>query len=257
LAGNTAASAVLENALGSLVLEAQTAQVLAVTGASVLLTISKADAAPRAIPTNAPFALHVGERLTLSAPEWGVRSYVAVRGGFDVPVVLGSRSTDSLSGVGPAPLMVGSELRVLLAPPSSVVGAAEPSLAPPAAVTVLRYVPGPRDDWFSADTRREFDRTHWRVTAQSNRIGLCLDGPALKRSRGGELPSEGTVSGAIQLPTSGLPVLFLADHPVTGGYPVLGVVLNADLDLAAQLGVGASIRFAVAHLDPALTANES
>jgi allophanate hydrolase subunit 2 len=172
-----------------------------------------------------------------------VRSYVAVRGGFDLPLVLGSRSSDSMSGIGPGPLLAGTVLRVLPAPPTSVVGAAEPAVDPPAAVTVLRYIPGPRADWFSADTLADFDRTDWAVTAQSNRIGLRLDGRALERARGGELPSEGTVSGAIQLPASGLPVLFLADHPVTGGYPVLGVVLHTDLDKAAQLGTGARIRF--------------
>ncbi|WP_104088579.1 urea amidolyase family protein [Cryobacterium sp. N19] len=243
LVGNPGSAAVLENALGGLVLEARTEQVLAVAGASVLITISKADAAPRVVPTDAPFALHAGEQLSLGTPLGGVRSYIAVRGGLDLPLTLGSRSTDSMSGIGPAPLRAGAELPVLPAPPTSVVGAAEPSPAPPAEVTVLRYVPGPRADWFSADTLADFDRSEWSVTAQSNRIGLRLDGPALERARDGELPSEGTVSGAIQLPASGVPVLFLADHPVTGGYPVLGVVLHADLDRAAQLGTGARIRF--------------
>ncbi|MDJ0338231.1 5-oxoprolinase/urea amidolyase family protein [Cryobacterium sp. PH31-O1] len=244
LVGNPASAAVLENALGGLVLEARTEQVLAVAGASVLLTISRTDAAPRVVPTDAPFALHIGERLSLGAPLWGVRSYVAVRGGLNLPLALGSRSTDSMSGIGPAPLVVGAELTVLPAPATSVVGAAEPAPSPPADLTVLRYVRGPRADWFSAETLADFDRTDWAVTIQSNRIGLRLDGPALHRARPGELPSEGTVSGAIQLPASGVPVLFLADHPVTGGYPVLGVVLHADLDRAAQLGPGARIRFA-------------
>ena len=254
LVGNPASAAVLENALGGLVLEARTEQVLAVAGASVLITISRTDAAPRVVLTDAPFALHAGERLTLDAPLWGVRSYVAVRGGFDLPLVLGSRSTDSMSGIGPPPLVAGTGLRVLPAPPTSVVGAAEPMVEPPADATVLRYVPGPRADWFSAATLADFDRTDWAVTAQSNRIGLRLDGPALERAHGGELPSEGTVSGAIQLPASGVPVLFLADHPVTGGYPVLGVVLHADLDRAAQLGTGARIRFAAVTAE---TPNES
>ncbi|MDJ0351016.1 5-oxoprolinase/urea amidolyase family protein [Cryobacterium sp. PH29-G1] len=249
LVGNPADAAVLENALGGLVLEARTEQVLAVAGAGVAISVGKTDAAARSVPTDAPFAVHAGEQLSLTAPEWGVRSYVAVRGGFDVPLVLGSRSTDSMSGIGPAPLRAGHALRVLPAAPTSVVGAAECAPAPPNDVTVLRYVPGPRDDWFSADTLGDFDRTDWRVTAQSNRIGLRLDGPALQRAQSGELPSEGTVCGAIQLPASGVPVLFLADHPVTGGYPVLGVVLHADLDRAAQLATGARIRFTAVQLD--------
>ncbi|MDH6237762.1 5-oxoprolinase/urea amidolyase family protein [Cryobacterium sp. CG_9.6] len=243
LAGNPASAAVLENTLGGLVLEARSDHVFAVTGAGVPVEISGIAPVPRRVPTDAPFALKTGERLTLGAPEWGVRSYVAVRGGFDVPPVLGSRSTDSMSGLGPAPLQVDTELRVAFAPPTSVVGAPEPTPAPPSEVTELRFVFGPRDDWFSPRTLADFTDGTYTVTAQSNRIGLRLDGAALTRSRDGELPSEGTVSGAIQLPVSGLPVLFLADHPVTGGYPVLGVVLHADLDLAAQLGTGARIRF--------------
>ncbi len=238
---NGQAAAVLENALGGLILEAHSEQVLAVTGAHVSLSISGAN--PREAPRETPIALHAGERLTLGAPQHGVRSYVAVRGGFDEPLHLGSRSTDSMSGIGPAPLLAGTELRVLPAPPSSVVGAAESPSPPPDAVTELRYLPGPRADWFSSETLADFSQTDWSVTAQSNRIGLRLDGPALTRSHTGELPSEGTVAGAIQLPASGLPVLFLADHPVTGGYPVLGVVLHVDLDRAAQLPAGARIRF--------------
>ncbi|TDW29398.1 5-oxoprolinase/urea amidolyase family protein [Cryobacterium psychrophilum] len=243
LAGNPATAAVLENALGGLVLEARSDQVLAVTGASVSVEVTGGTHLARRVPTDAPFALHAGERMTLGTPEWGVRSYVAVRGGFDVPEVLGSRSTDSMSGLGPVPLRAGTELSVALAPPTSVVGAPEPTPQPPAEVTDLRFVLGPRDDWFSSETLAAFTAGTYTVTAQSNRIGLRLDGLSLTRSRAGELPSEGTVSGAIQLPASGLPVLFLADHPVTGGYPVLGVVLHADLDLAAQLGTGAQIRF--------------
>lgn len=242
LAGNPVDAAGLENALGGLVLVAVTDQVLAVTGARVPLAID-GPGGDRAVPTETPFALLAGETLTLGAPTAGVRSYVAIRGGLDVATVLGSRSTDTLSGIGPQPLGAGRRLRVLAAPPSSVVGA--PGVEPqrPAEVTELCFVPGPRSDWFDPETIERFAGATWTVTAQSNRIGLRLDGEPLARSRPGELPSEGTVTGAIQLPSSGLPVLFLADHPVTGGYPVIGVVLPADLDRAAQLPTGARIRF--------------
>ena len=245
LAGNPATAAVLENALGGLVLQARTDQVVAVTGASVTLTVTREEAGARTrqVPTHTPVALTAGDRLSVSAPHSGVRCYLAVRGGFDVPLALGSRATDTLSGIGPAPLAAGSELAVLTAPPTSVVGAAEPAPAPPSEVTKLRYVSGPRADWIAPASVTEFEATLWSVTAQSNRIGLRLHGPALARAHAGELPSEGTVGGAIQVPASGLPVLFLADHPVTGGYPVLGVVLQADLDRAAQLATGALIRF--------------
>jgi len=252
LAGNPVDAAGLENALGGLELEAVTDQVLAVTGARVPLAIDGPTGA-RAVPTETPFALLAGETLTLGPPVAGVRSYLAFRGGLDVPPVLGSRSTDTLSGIGPQPLGSGTRLRVLAAPPSSVVGAPGIESEPPAELTELRFVPGPRSDWFDPETIERFAGATWTVTARSNRIGLRLDGEPLERSRPGELPSEGTVTGAIQLPSSGLPVLFLADHPATGGYPVIGVVLPADLDRAAQLPTGARIRFTPAPgADPLL-----
>ncbi|MFC5930277.1 5-oxoprolinase/urea amidolyase family protein [Cryobacterium melibiosiphilum] len=246
LAGNPATAAVLENALGGLVLDVRTDQVLAMTGAALTIDVTN-DGVLRTVSTDAPFAVHAGDRLALGTPTSGMRCYVAVRGGFDVAPVLGSRSTDTMSGLGPAPLAVGSALRVLPAPSTSVVGDAEPSPEPPPAVTELRYVPGPRADWIAAESLAAFTQTVYTVSARSNRIGLRLDGPALSRSLAPglptELPSEGTVYGAIQIPASGLPVLFLADHPVTGGYPVVGVVLHADLDRAAQLPAGARLRF--------------
>jgi KipI family sensor histidine kinase inhibitor len=242
-AGNPATAAVLENALGGLTLEALSDQVLAVTGAVVRLEVTGADGAKRVVAAETPFALLAGERLTLGAPTSGVRSYVAFRGGVDVPEVLGSRSTDTLSSLGPAPLAAGDVVAVLPAPATSVVVVQGTKPEPIPEVTELPFVPGPRADWFTPQTLDRFADQVWTVTAQSNRIGLRLDGVPLTRSRTGELKSEGTVSGAIQVPPSGLPVLFLADHPITGGYPVLGVVLHADLDKAAQLPTGAKIRF--------------
>lgn len=124
---------------------------------------------------------------------------------------------------------------------------------------MLRYLTGPRQEWFTQQSLDIFERQEWCVGAQSNRIGLRLEGTPLLRAGAdtgaqaagqlaagdatAELPSEGMVEGALQVPPSGLPVLFLADHPVTGGYPVLGVVLAEDLDTAAQLAPGARVRF--------------
>ncbi len=241
--GNPATAAVLENAFGGLSLTAVTDQVLAVTGAVVLLTVTDSAHGPRTLPMDSAVSLLAGETLSLGSPSSGVRSYLAFRGGIDVPLVLGSRSTDTLSGIGPAPLTPGTVLRMLPAAPGSAVHHPETPPAPPAEVTELRYVPGPRADWFDAASVDRFDRELWTVTIQSNRIGLRLAGEPLTRSRAGELASEGTARGAIQVPPSGLPVLFLADHPVTGGYPVIGVVLAEDLDLAAQLPTVAGIRF--------------
>lgn len=107
----------------------------------------------------------------------------------------------------------------------------------------LRVVLGPRDDWFTAAARRTLLEQPFEVTSESNRIGMRLAGPALERARDGELPSEGMVCGALQVPPSGQPTLFLADHPVTGGYPVIAAVVADDIGLAAQARPGQVLRF--------------
>ncbi|WP_420820317.1 hypothetical protein [Specibacter cremeus] len=241
LVGNDAGAATFETVLGGLVIEAVGPLVVAVTGAGATLTRTTPDGDAVAVPTDAPLALATGDRLAVAAGP-GFRNYVAVRGGLDVPAVLGSRATDVLSGTGPAPLAAGARLPVAAARPGLAVGFPEPPPPPPPEVTVLRYVAGPRDAWFDAGTSGLAGRD-WTVAPESNRIGLRLAGRPLRRARAGELPSEGTVAGAIQVPPSGQPVLFLADHPVTGGYPVAGVVVSADLGKAAQLAPGARLRF--------------
>ena len=160
-------------------------------------------------------------------PPVGLRSYLAVRGGIDVPAVLGSRSTDTLSGLGPAPLRAGDRLpvgtwrRTSRSSTSRRCGRRRPAGAARAARPAARLA-GPAA-WAALTTQE------WTVTADSNRVGLRLAGPPLARARTDELPSEGLVPGALQVPPDGAPVLFLADHPVTGGYPVLAVVTTADL----------------------------
>jgi allophanate hydrolase subunit 2 len=122
-------------------------------------------------------------------------------------------------------------------------------------IVALRIIMGPRDDWFTLHSRAALTRQLWTVTPESNRIGIRLaagptatpgsavPGVPLERLRAGELPSEGVVTGSLQVPPSGLPVLFLADRPVTGGYPVIGVVIPEDLPAAAQLPPGSRVRF--------------
>jgi biotin-dependent carboxylase-like uncharacterized protein len=183
-----------------------------------------------------------GAVLSLGVPPVGLRTYLAVRGGVDVPPVLGSRSTDTLSGLGPAPLAPGTAL------PVGTLAAAEPvvdvaPVRPPSSRPELRVLPGPRRNWLTADAWTALTSAGWTVTADSDRVGLRLAGPALARARDGELPSEGLVAGAVQVPPDGAPVLFLADHPVTGGYPVLAVVTTTDLAAAAQLRPGDVVRF--------------
>lgn len=258
LVGNQPSAAVVESVAGGLRVQAVGDQVLAVTGAPSALTVvapsdpedgaGESDGGRprqvREVPMATPFALLDGETLAIGPPDRGFRTYLAVRGGVEADAVLGSRSTDTMSGIGPEPLAAGQLLGVGAATSSNVVG--NPELQPEypdAGVTVLDLVPGPRDDWFDAAALESLCSQDWAVTPRSNRVGMRLAGEPLRRSRDGELPSEGTMAGALQIPPDGQPVLFLADHPITGGYPVIGVVVDQQLDRAAQIPIGGSIRF--------------
>ncbi|MBF8187384.1 biotin-dependent carboxyltransferase family protein [Nonomuraea sp. K274] len=190
----------------------------------------------------APFWVPAGTELRLGAPSHGLRTYLAVRGGIAVEPVLGSRSTDSLSGLGPEPLRAGTLLPV--GPPEGVISADFAPLPEPRPA-VLRVLPGPRDDWFVPGALAGLCAGPYTVSQDSNRVGVRLHGPEVGRAREGELPSEGMVTGAIQVPPSGQPIVFLADHPPTGGYPVIGVVRAADLPVTAQLRPGDEVRFTV------------
>ena len=244
MVGNPTGTPGLEALPGGLTLRALKDTIVAVTGADVPLTVID-DGTHWDAPLDSPLTLLAGETLRLGAPEAGLRSYVAVRGGLRCGTVLGSAATDVLSGLGPAPLAAGSRLGLLDPRLPGAVGEPEtaPELPSRSEVTVLRVVPGPRDDWFTEESLEAFHTGEWTVTAESNRVGIRFSGEPLARRTEGELQSEGTVRGAIQVPASGLPLVFMADHPVTGGYPVIGVVLDADQDLLAQLPPGARVRF--------------
>ena len=241
----------LEIVMGGLRLQAVGSQILAVAGSGVRLSITSPGGSLRSAPANAPFLLRDGETVAIHTADkpTSLRSTLAVRGGIDLPPVLGSRATDVLSGLGPE--VVGTGMFLPVAPSAGIVGFPEEAPPPPPEITELRFTPGPRHDWFTLSSLAGFERRLWLAGGSSNRIGLRLDPGApgdkgLERTRaakGLELPSEGMAKGAIQVPPSGQPVLFLADHPVTGGYPVLGVVVAADLDKAAALLPGAKVRF--------------
>jgi biotin-dependent carboxylase-like uncharacterized protein len=236
LVGNPEEAAVLECLLGGLVLETSAATTVAVTGG--LCTVST-DGRPA--PHGAAVAVPAGGRVRLGPVTQGLRSYLAVAGGILVDPVLGSRSTDTLSGLGPPPLSDGAKLRF-----GSAVGDPSPAEAVPAsspAGTVLRCAPGPRADWFAADAVETLASAAYRVGAASDRTGLRLDGPPLERARTAELPSEGLVLGAVQVPPDGRPIVFLNDHPTTGGYPVIAVVDARDVGRCAQLRPGDEVRF--------------
>lgn len=108
---------------------------------------------------------------------------------------------------------------------------------------VLRIQPGPRHDWFTEDALATLTSTLYEVSQDSNRVGVRLEGPPLARARDGELGSEGMVTGSLQVPPSGLPIIFLTDHPTTGGYPVVAVLASSAICDAAQLRPGQRVRF--------------
>ena len=232
LVGNEVDAAAFEVTMGGLVLRARVDVVLATAGARCAGS-----------PHQAPIQLAAGEQLQLGPPVSGARTYVAVRGGIAVAPVLGSRSTDLLSGLGPGVTSVGDLVpigRSAQAMPGVDVAA---TAEPPAGEVAVRVQPGPRRDWFTDDAWRSLLSQSYVVSTQSNRIGLRLEGEPLSRTDSRELPSEGMVRGAIQVPPGGTLVLFLADHPVTGGYPVIGYVVDADVDRCAQLQPLQTLRF--------------
>ncbi|SFL42638.1 biotin-dependent carboxyltransferase family protein [Geodermatophilus ruber] len=233
LVGNDPDAAVLEVTLGGLAVRAGADLVVATTGARC----------PDSRAHNAPVWLPAGAELRLGLPASGLRSYLAVRGGIAVEPVLGSRATDLLSGLGPPVVSAGDVLPVggPAAPMPGVDLAPVPD--PPGGEVAVRVLPGPRADWFAEDAAAALTGSAWTVTGESNRIGLRLAGPALARTREGELASEGMVRGALQVPPSGQPVLFLADAPVTGGYPVIAYVDDDDVDRCGQLRPGQTLRF--------------
>ena len=237
LVGNGIEAAVLETTLNGCAVRARCAVTVAVTGAPCAVTV---DGRPAA--WGAPVTVTAGAVVEVGHAVRGVRSYVAFSGGVAVDPVLGSRSTDLLSGLGPAPLADAAVLP--LGEAAGAPGRVDVAPAPgPADELVLHVLLGPRDDWFTKAALRMLAVGAYRVASASNRIGLRTDGPALERARHDELPSEGMVLGAVQVPPDGRPVVFLADHPTTGGYPVVGVVRGRDLTGAAQAAPGTPVRF--------------
>lgn len=223
LAGNPAAAAALECTLAGPQLRFNQPAFVALAGAELRID---------GVPVGASAEVPPG-KLVQVGPAYRVRSYLAVSGGIDVEPVLGSRSTDTLSGLGPAPLVDGATLEI---------GAERGDSADHSDIPYgpdLRVIPGPHADWFSGP----LPGSGFTVDPRSDRVGIRLTGMPVRRARPGELPTEGMVTGAIQVPPDGNPIVLLPDHGVTGGYPVIAVVIAADLHKLGQLRPGTAVTF--------------
>ena len=227
LVGNPQDAMAVEVTLGGLGLIANERTVVAVTGAPAPLGIEG-----RPAPFATPLTLDNGDHLTVGDPSAGVYSYVAVRGG------IAPATRFETAALTPGTLLRPAGMPTTMAAPADVAAAASP-----ATEVTLRVVAGPRGDWFGSDALATLCSAAWSVDSASNRVGVRLNGPSLARQAGDELLSEGTVRGSVQVPPDGQPVILFADHPVTGGYPVVAVVIDDDVDDLAQIRPGGTVRF--------------
>lgn len=250
LVGNDPDAAGLEVLLGGLALRCEGPATVAVTGPPGALGVETGGRRRRSVGTHQPVHLGDGDVLVLDPPTSGLRHYVAVAGGLALEPLLGSRSADTLSGLGPAPLRADDRLPVGPAP-ARVVAPGPVGVSAVADHVDVPLLLGPREAWI-ADAADALRRTVWTVAPSGDRVGVRLDGEPLRRAdavAGQELRSEGLVLGAVQVPPDGRPVVFLADHPTTGGYPVVGVVEPGALPAFAQARPGTTVRL-VPHASP-------
>lgn len=245
LVGNDESAATLECLLGGMQLALPVGTWFAVTGAWSDAVLVGADVR-RVVEPHTAMRVDAPSQLHLGPAAHGLRSTVALRGGIAVPTALGSRARDTLAALGPEPLRAGDVLPLGAEPDSPVpLGDLVPVDPPPDGTVELGVRPGPRHDWFDAAAWQLLLTSEWTTSARSDRTGVRLEGPALARVPdlvGVELASEGMLRGSIQISPDGAPTVLGPDHPVTGGYPVIAVVVDASLDRLAQLRPGQPVR---------------
>ncbi|WJV63812.1 biotin-dependent carboxyltransferase family protein [Pectobacteriaceae bacterium C52] len=246
LVGNDSDAAALEITLGQLVVSFTSNCWIALTGADC-----HADLDGKPLWTGWRFAVEPGQVLRLRAPRHGMRSYLGVSGGIQVPEILGSSSTDLKAGFG------GLDGRLLADGDQLQLG--KPNVLPKKQVGVkqllfsnrIRALPGPEYQEFSEDARNTFWRADWHLSPQSNRMGYRLQGPSLKRHISREMLSHGVLPGVVQIPHNGRPIVLMADAQTTGGYPRIACVIEADLYNLAQIRLGEPVHFIHCSLEDA------
>jgi len=253
LAGNAEGAAGLEMTLLGGSFFFREAAVVALTGSDFAPTLDD-----ERVETWSSVEIRAGQTLQLGPTRAGARCYLSVRGGIDVKLFLGSASTHLLSGLG------GFEGRALRKGDVLKIGRAiegfrtfrkrnlaRRALEKLAPRKVLRVTAGPQSDWFSEEARKLFYRGTYRVTEESNRMGLRLEGAAMALASGGEMISEGVSLGAVQITASGLPIILFVEQQTTGGYPKIANVISADMSSLGQLRPRDEIRFELVEMETA------
>ena len=241
LLGNTKGEAVLEMTFFGATLEFRSAAWFALTGADMKATLGGAPVA-RYTAVRA----EAGQVLALGMAVSGCRGYLAVHGGIDVPPVMGSRATDMsarLGGFEGRPVKAGDELPT--APEDGWAPTSAASYEPPVYTNEaeVRVIPGPQEDFFTAAGVGTFFASDYKVSPNSDRMGLRLDGAAVESVGTTDIVSDGIVFGSIQITSGGLPIVLMADHQTTGGYAKIGTVISFDLPKLAQARPGDTVRF--------------
>lgn len=256
LVGNRDHDASLELTLKGPELLFQNEAVIAVTGGDLAPSVSGIG-----VPLWTSVLMKAGSRLTFGTRRAGARCYLAIAGGIDVPIVLGSRSTHVTSqtgGVKGRTLVQGDVLISGTPAPHqrSTIGLSVPEKLRPTFSTVvtLRIVPGPQQSSFSDQAIEVLTTNLYRLTSQSDRMGYRLEGPQLAHAGTDQWISDGTTIGALQIPPDSQPILLMADRQTTGGYPKIAVVISADLHLAGQLMPGDTVAFKMTTLPEAQAA---
>ena len=242
LVGNQNGEAVLEFTLfgGSYLFESDT--IIALTGADMS---PKLDGA--AVPMNRPVEVKCGMQLSLGFAVSGCRTYLAAAGGIDVPVVLGSRSTSlkcKIGGLAGRALAAGDvlPLKENAVPFEMISGRRTAEMICSDSITV-RVVEGPQADHFTEEGKKTFYSSAYTVSDLSDRMGCRLDGPVIESIDGTDIISDGIAFGSVQVTSSGMPIVLLADRQTTGGYAKIANVCSADLPLLAQARPGNTVRF--------------
>lgn len=260
--GNAREAAFLEVVIFPLKLRLNRAARIAVTGSDAQVQVDG-----QRFPPWWSVPVQPGQLVTLRAPAKGGVAYVCISGGIDVPLMLGSRSTDLKAGFGGfhgRALRKGDVLDVL--PGTHAHDSRRFGVLPPCAgvpvpqagdgATTVRVLPAAQWDDFSDTARDAFLAASWRITPDSNRIGLRLSGPPIKPARSRELLSHGIVPGVVQIPPHGQPIVMQCDAQTAGGYPKLATVIAADMWRLAQTPIGGALRFRCVDLEEALAANQ-